>query len=57
MDRDHAGDADPVGLRRERDLYLRLLELGQETTLVPFLQEALGLLVDVTDAEEAYLEL
>jgi Nif-specific regulatory protein len=57
MDRDQAGDADFVSLRRERDLYLRLLELGRQTTLAPFLQEALALLVDLTGAKEAYLEL
>ncbi len=46
-----------AGLRRERDLYLRLLELGQQTTLRPLLEEALGLLVESSGAREAYLEL
>src|SRR5262249_53124494 len=42
---------------RERDLYLRLLELAHASTLTPFLQEALSLLVEITGADEAYLEL
>ena len=57
MDAMHADGADAAEARRERDLYLRLLELGQETNLTPFLQEALALLVEVTNAQEAYLEL
>src|SRR5262249_17191667 len=57
MHQDRKGDADAAKLQRERDLYLRLLELGQQTTLAPFLQEALALLVDLTAATEAYLDL
>src|SRR5262245_37522748 len=48
---------DAAVLRRERDLYLRLLELGHEVTLAPFLKEALALLVEITGAQEGYLEL
>lgn len=48
---------DVVLLERERDLYLRLLELGHATTVTPFLREALGLLVDLTGAREGYIEL
>src|SRR5262245_1847520 len=48
---------DAAVLRRERDLYLRLLELGHEVTLAPFLKEALALLVEITRAQEGYLEL
>jgi len=44
-------------IRRERDLYLRLLELGAETELEPFLKEALGLVVELTGARQGYLEL
>jgi Nif-specific regulatory protein len=44
-------------LRAERDLYLRLLELGSLTEIDPFLQEALALVVDVTGAHSGYLEL
>jgi Nif-specific regulatory protein len=50
-------DVGAAALRRERDLYLRLLELGQQTTLKPFLDDALALLVEATGAREAYLEL
>jgi Nif-specific regulatory protein len=55
MDDEHSADA--AEWRRERDLYLRLLELGHESSLPPFLQDALALLVEVTGAQEAYLEL
>jgi Nif-specific regulatory protein len=44
-------------LRRERDFYRRLLELGTRDELDPLLDEALALIVDVTGAEQAYLEL
>jgi transcriptional regulator with GAF, ATPase, and Fis domain len=42
--------------RRQRDLYLRLLELGSCTELTPFLKEALSLVVEVTGATQGYLE-
>jgi Nif-specific regulatory protein len=48
---------DPERLRRERDLYLRLLELGGQEQIEPFLAEALGLVVEVTGARRGYLEL
>lgn len=48
---------DPDRLRRERDLYLRLLELGAQPELEPFLAEALALAVDCTGARRGYLEL
>jgi Nif-specific regulatory protein len=57
MEPPQGGATDAARLRRERDLYLRLLELGQQTTLNPFLVDALGLLVEATGAREAYLEL
>jgi Nif-specific regulatory protein len=44
-------------LRRERDLYLRLLELGGQTELSSFLTEALALVVETTSAHQGYLEL
>jgi Nif-specific regulatory protein len=44
-------------LRRERDLYFRLLNLGSESELEPFLEEALGLIVEITQARQGYLEL
>ena len=37
-------------LSRERDLYLRLLELGQQDAIEPLLHEALTLVVQVTGA-------
>jgi len=44
-------------LRRERDLYLRLLTLGSENELESFLRDALTLIVDVLGARQGYLEL
>lgn len=44
-------------IRRERGLYLRLLQLGEQTNLERFLKEALGLLVEITGARQGYLEL
>jgi DNA-binding NtrC family response regulator len=43
-----------VGL--ERDLFLRLLELGAREDLRPFLEDALRLIVEVTGAQKGYLE-
>lgn len=42
---------------RERDLYRRLLDLGSETQIEPFLTEALTLVVEATGASRGYLEL
>ena len=51
-------ERDQVALaRRERDLYRRLLSLGAQDELTPFLEEALALIVDVTAASQGYLEL
>jgi transcriptional regulator with GAF, ATPase, and Fis domain len=44
-------------IRRERDLYLRLLELGALTEIESFLGEALKLVVELTGAQNGYLEL
>jgi Nif-specific regulatory protein len=44
-------------IRRERDLYRRLLGLGAQTELRPLLAEALGLMVEVLGARLGYLEL
>src|SRR5262245_66136499 len=44
-------------LRLERDLYQRLLELGSQTELEPFLEKALALVVEIAGARQAYLEL
>jgi len=44
-------------LRRERDLYRRLLDLGCQEELEPFLRDALALIVEATDVLQGYLEL
>jgi Nif-specific regulatory protein len=43
-------------LRRERDLYLRLLELGTRDDLAPFLDEALASIMSLAQAQQGYLE-
>jgi transcriptional regulator with GAF, ATPase, and Fis domain len=52
-----AETAEPSKLQRERDLYLRLLSLGHQPEIEPFLREALALIVDVAEARQGYLEL
>ncbi|WP_433936443.1 sigma 54-interacting transcriptional regulator [Sorangium cellulosum] len=54
---DEAAPLDPVQLARERDLYRKLLDLGAQEEIEPFLAEALGLIVDMTGALRGYLEL
>jgi Nif-specific regulatory protein len=49
------GSADK--LRRERDLYLRLLQLGRQTDLSRLLTEALAMVVEVSETKQGYLEL
>ena len=44
-------------VRRERDLYRRLLALGAQTELRPLLGEALGLVAEVLGARLGYIEL
>ncbi len=44
-------------LRLERDLYLRLLELGARDDLPEFLEDALGLLVEATGARKGTLDI
>jgi Nif-specific regulatory protein len=44
-------------LRHERDLYRRLLDLSEQTDVEPFLQEALGLIVEVTGAARGLIDL
>ena len=52
-------DRDPelARIHRERDLYRRLLELGGQDELEPFLDGALRLIVEMTGAAQGYLEL
>ncbi|MEW5852914.1 MAG: sigma-54-dependent Fis family transcriptional regulator [Myxococcota bacterium] len=52
---DNAGDLEQ--LRAERDLYRRLLDLGSHDELPAFLDDALGMVVDITGARQGYLEL
>ena len=52
----HVVDADLELVRQERDLYRRLLTLGDQTDLDPFLRDALALIVEVTGAQQGYLE-
>lgn len=44
-------------VRLERDLYLRLLEIGTTSEIEPFLQEALALLTEIAGARRGYVEL
>ena len=44
-------------ISRERDLFLRLLELGQQDAIEPLLREALTLIVQVTGADQGYLQI
>ena len=47
---------DLARVTRERDLYRRLLELGQHEAPGPFVEDALALVVEVTGARQGYLE-
>src|SRR5882672_5516852 len=53
----NAPDSELERIRRERDLYRRLLELGAQCDLTSFLRDALALVVEATRAHQAYLEL
>jgi Nif-specific regulatory protein len=44
-------------VQRERDLYRKLLDLGHQTEIEPFLEEALALMVEIAGAQRGYLEL
>src|SRR5687767_10921503 len=48
---------DDGGVANERDFFRRLLDLGSQRELEPLLDEALALIVEVTGANTAYLEL
>ncbi|HWP65636.1 MAG TPA: sigma 54-interacting transcriptional regulator [Candidatus Limnocylindria bacterium] len=52
-----ANASELVRVTRERDLYLRLLRLGEQSELEPFLREALTLVVEMVNALHGYLEL
>lgn len=44
-------------LRLERDLFLRLLELGSREDIEPLLSDALALITEVTGAKKGYIEI
>jgi Nif-specific regulatory protein len=44
-------------VRRERDLYGRLLDLGSQNEIEPFVADALALVTEVAGAHQGYLEL
>jgi GAF domain-containing protein len=48
---------DTARVRLERDLFLRLLELGAREELRPFLADALALIVSAVGASKGYIEL
>src|ERR1041385_4787043 len=48
---------DLATIRRERDFYLRLLKLGRQSELSPLLSEALALIVELSGANQGYLEI
>ncbi len=52
-----SSDGELERVRRERDLYSRLLSLGAQRELETLLAEALGLVVELTGAKRGYLEL
>lgn len=54
---DESTAAQLAALRKEREFYLRLLSLGHQEELGPFLKEALGLFVEVAEVGQGYLEL
>lgn len=57
MTRERLPPNDLERVQRERDLYRRLLDLGQQAQLGPLLEDILALAVEATDAEQGYLEL
>ena len=57
LDGTGATSEDVTRLRQERDLYWRLLNLGNEETLDAFLQEALNLVSELAGAKQGYIEL
>ncbi len=55
MDEAHATDPDRV--LWERDLYRQLLDLGAQDDLEAFLEDALRLILELTNSDQGYLEL
>jgi Nif-specific regulatory protein len=58
LNEDTSTRVDPVAaLTQERDFYRRLLDLGTQVEIEPFLADVLGLMVEVTDAKRGYIEI
>jgi len=57
MNRELLHNSEVQRVERERDLYLQLLNLGRQDQLMPFLKEALALIVELGQARQGYLEL
>ena len=57
MHHDRDGIDDHERTRTERDLYLRLLQLGLHAEIDPFLRDALALIVEAIGARLAYVQL
>jgi Nif-specific regulatory protein len=51
------GPSDFERITAERDLYLRLLQLGDEKYLGPLLKEALALIVELAETRQGYIEI
>ncbi len=51
------GDPDIAGVRRERDLYRSLLQLGSQQNIEQFLETALGLLIEIAGARRGAIKL
>jgi transcriptional regulator with GAF, ATPase, and Fis domain len=54
---DGAAQADVAQVVRERDLYRKLLDLGAQDAIEPFLEQALALIVELAGARRGYVEL
>ncbi len=55
MSSDVVRNVDMLSLVKERDRYLRLLNLGRQTEIRPFPEAALALVVAVVDGRQGYL--
>lgn len=52
-----SGPSDLERVTAERDLYYRLLQLGDERYLGPLLKDALALIVELAEARQGYIEI
>ncbi len=51
-----SGTGEPSKIRKERDFYIRLLDLADHDDLDELLREALSLIVEISEARQGYLE-